>query len=152
MPTKNLRILVLHGPNLNMLGVREPEIYGTTTLDEIDDRLEKAAGEHGVTLESFQSNVEGDLVTRIQKAKGAENGLLINAGAYTHTSIAIRDAITAVDLPAVEVHLTNLHRREAFRRKSLLAGVVVGRVEGFGSESYLLGLQGLITLLRQRSH
>ena len=135
-----------------MLGVREPEIYGTTTLAEIDDRLEKAAAEHDVTLETFQSNIEGELVTRIQKARGKADGLLINAGAYTHTSIAIRDAITAAGLPAVEVHLTNLHRREAFRRKSLLAGVVVGRVEGFGPESYLLGLQGLITLLRQRSH
>ena len=135
-----------------MLGVREPEIYGTTTLAEIDDRLEKAAAEHDVTLETFQSNIEGELVTRIQQARGKADGLLINAGAYTHTSIAIRDAVTAVSLPAVEVHLTNLHRREAFRRKSLLAGVVVGRVEGFGPESYLLGLQGLITLLRQRSH
>ena len=135
-----------------MLGVREPEIYGTTTLAEIDDRLEKAASEHDVTLETFQSNIEGELVTRIQQARGKADGLLINAGAYTHTSIAIRDAVTAVSLPAVEVHLTNLHRREAFRRKSLLAGVVVGRVEGFGPESYLLGLQGLITLLRQRSH
>ncbi len=145
-----MRILVLHGPNLNMLGTREPEIYGATTLAEIDDRLEKAAASQDVTLETYQSNVEGDLVTRIQQARGQEDGLLINAGAYTHTSIAIRDAISAVALPAVEVHLTNLHRREAFRRKSHLAGVVSGRVEGFGPESYLLGLQGLISLLRKR--
>lgn len=145
-----MKILVLHGPNLNLLGLREPEVYGTTTLAEIDDRLKKAAAEAGLSLETFQSNVEGELVTRIQQARGAADGILINAAAYTHTSIAIRDALAAVGLPAVEVHLTNLHRREPFRRKSHLASVAAGRVEGFGPESYLLGFQGLVAILRAK--
>lgn len=144
-----LRVLVLHGPNLNLLGTREPEIYGTTTLADIDRALADRAGEAGVLLATFQSNHEGALVDRIQEARGAVDGILVNAGAYTHTSVAIRDALSAVALPAVEVHLTNLHRREPFRRHSRLAGVVLGRVEGFGSESYLLGFQGLIGLLRR---
>ena len=147
---RSFRILVLHGPNLNLLGTREPETYGTTTLAEIDAALAEAAGAHGATVTAFQSNHEGILVDRIQQAKGTADGILINAAAYTHTSVAIRDALGAVALPAVEVHLTNLHRREAFRQHSHLAGVVVGRVEGFGSESYLLGFQGLIGLLRSR--
>ena len=144
-----LRVVVLHGPNLNLLGTREPELYGRTTLAEIDQALAEAAGDAGVLLATFQSNHEGALVDRIQEARGAADGILINAGAYTHTSVAIRDALSAVALPAVEVHLTNLHRREPFRHHSHLAGVVVGRVEGFGSESYLLGFQGLIALLRR---
>ena len=148
---KSLKILVLHGPNLNLLGSREPEIYGHTTLDEIDDRLEKHAASLGVALETFQSNVEGELVNRIQEARGQKDGIVINAAAYTHTSIAIRDALSAVEIPAVEVHLTNLHKREIFRRKSRLAGVVLGRVEGFGPESYLLGLSGLVAALRKRA-
>ena len=147
MPKKTVRLLVLHGPNLNLLGTREPDLYGTTTLAQIDERLRASAG--SIELDIFQSNTEGEIVDRIQQAKGRASGILINAAAYTHTSVAIRDALSAVALPAVEVHLTNLHRRESFRRKSLLAGVVVGRVEGFGPESYLLGLQGLIKLLRQ---
>ena len=144
----SLRILVLHGPNLNLLGAREPEIYGRETLPEIDARLDDEAKRLGVSVVCYQSNHEGDLVDRIQGARGTAEGILINAAAYTHTSIAIRDALSAVALPAVEVHLTNLHRREAWRRESRLAEVVVGRVEGFGPESYLLGLQGLVGVLR----
>ena len=146
----SLRILVLHGPNLNLLGTREPEVYGRATLAEIDGRLDDEAKRLGVSVVCHQSNLEGELVDRIQGARGTADGILINAAAYTHTSIAIRDALAAVDLPAVEVHLTNLHRREAWRRESRLAEVVVGRVEGFGPESYLLGLQGLVGVLRAK--
>lgn len=142
-----VRVLVLHGPNLNLLGSREPEIYGRTTLAEIDAMIAAAAMRLGATVETFQSNVEGELVSRIQQARGTADGLLINAAAYTHTSVAIRDAIAAVALPAVEVHLSNTHAREAFRRESHLAAVVSGRVEGFGPGSYLLGLSGLIDLI-----
>lgn len=142
------RVLVLHGPNLNLLGTREPQLYGTTTLAQIDAAIAAEAKKRGVRVTSFQSNHEGVLVDRIQEARGAQDGILINAAAYTHTSIAIRDALSAVGLPAVEVHLTNLHKREPFRQHSQLAGVVVGRVEGFGSESYLLGFLGLIGLLK----
>ena len=145
-----LRVLVLHGPNLNLLGTREPELYGSTTLPQIDRLLAAEGKRLGARVTAFQSNHEGELVDRLQGAKGAQDGILINAAAYTHTSIAIRDALSALALPAVEVHLTNLHRRETFRHHSYLAGVVVGRVEGFGSESYLLGFQGLISLLRRR--
>lgn len=143
-----LRVIVLHGPNLNLLGTREPALYGTTTLAEIDRALAAEGKRLGVRVTTFQSNHEGALVDRIQQAREQEHGILINAAAYTHTSIAIRDALSAVGLPAVEVHLTNLHRREPFRQHSQLAGVVVGRVEGFGSESYLLGFHGLIGLLK----
>lgn len=146
---KGLAILVLHGPNLNLLGTREPEIYGKSTLAEIDAALAAEAKRLDVSLETFQSNAEGALIDRIQAAAGRSDGIVINAGAYTHTSIAIRDALAAVAIPAVEVHLSNLHRREAFRRRSRLAGVVLGRVEGFGPESYLLGLLGLVHRLRQ---
>ena len=145
-----LRVLVLHGPNLNLLGTREPELYGTTTLAQIDRLLADEGKRRNVRVSAFQSNHEGELVDRIQQAAGVQDGILINAAAYTHTSVAIRDALSAVPLPAVEVHLTNLHRREEFRHHSHLAGVVLGRVEGFGSESYLLGFQGLISLLRAR--
>jgi 3-dehydroquinate dehydratase II len=144
-----LRVLVLHGPNLNLLGTREPELYGSTTLPQIDRLLAAEGKRLGARVATFQSNHEGELVDRIQGAKGAQDGILINAAAYTHTSVALRDALSAVALPAVEVHLTNLHRRETFRHHSYLAGVVSGRVEGFGSESYLLGFQGLISLLRR---
>ena len=143
-----LRILVLHGPNLNLLGTREPDVYGRTTLAEIDRRLSEEAKRLRVRVTSFQSNHEGTLVDRIQQARGSQDGILLNAAAYTHTSVALRDALAAVALPAVEVHLTNPHRREPFRHHSHLAGVVVGRVEGFGPESYLLGFQGLIAILR----
>lgn len=145
------RILVIHGPNLNLLGVREPGVYGTTTLAEIDRMLAERARAAGAELESFQSNVEGEIVTRIQQARGAFDGILLNPAAYTHTSIAIRDALEAVaPLPAVEVHLSNLHRREAFRRESVTAPACVGQICGFGARSYLLGLDALLAILSER--
>ena len=150
MAASKRSVLVLHGPNLNLLGTREPEIYGTTTLAEIDARLRDEAKALGVALATLQSNSEGALIDAVQQAKGIHDGLLINAGGYTHTSIALADAVAGVGLPAVEVHLTNLHRRELFRRKSHLARVVTGRVEGFGPESYVLGLKGLVAALGTR--
>jgi 3-dehydroquinate dehydratase-2 len=138
------RILVIHGPNLNMLGTREPHIYGTTTLDEIDAALRAQAAAAGVELETMQSNHEGEIVTRIQQARGRCQGILINPGAYAHTSLAIRDALDAVALPAVEVHLTNVHRREPFRHVLVTAAACVGQVLGFGPRSYFLGLEALI--------
>ncbi len=146
------RILVLHGPNLNLLGVREPEHYGTLRLSEIDQQINDLARKEGVTVETFQSNSEGALVDRIQQALGKFDALVINPAAYTHTSIAIRDAILSVGIPAIEVHLSNIHSREVFRRTSLISDVVVGQVSGFGPQSYLLGLLGAIEYLRGPVH
>ena len=140
-------ILVVHGPNLNMLGTREPDVYGTATLADIDASLQALANELGWTLETFQSNGEGELVTRIQQAATANSGILINPGAYTHTSVAIRDAIASVPVPTVECHLSNIHKREEFRHRSLIVGVAAGQVMGFGADSYLLGLRALVSLL-----
>nr|WP_297087701.1 type II 3-dehydroquinate dehydratase [Thermoleptolyngbya sp. C42_A2020_037] len=139
-----MSILVLHGPNLNLLGHREPGIYGRETLDSINQSLQDAAVQLGVQLESFQSNHEGALVDAIHEAMGVQDGLLINPGAYTHTSIAIRDAIAAVALPTVEVHLSNVYRRESFRHHSYIAPVAVGQISGFGAFSYVLGLRALV--------
>jgi 3-dehydroquinate dehydratase-2 len=139
-----LQLLVLHGPNLNLLGLREPEIYGSLTLEEIDRRLRADAENLGVLLTCRQSNLEGELVTWIQEARTRYQGLIINAGAYTHTSVALRDALAAVQLPAVEVHLSNLYRREPFRHHSYLAPVALGQISGFGAESYRLGLLALV--------
>jgi 3-dehydroquinate dehydratase-2 len=136
-------VLTIHGPNLNLLGTREPETYGTETLADIDTMLAKLATELGVTVASFQSNSEGDIVSAIQNARGTHDGILINPAAYTHTSVAIRDALLAVDIPIVEAHLSNIHRREEFRKHSLVADVAVGQVTGFGSASYELGLRAL---------
>jgi 3-dehydroquinate dehydratase-2 len=142
------RILLLHGPNLNLLGRREPELYGGKTLDRINASLAEQAAARGCELEILQSNDEGALVTRIQEAaEDGTAGILLNPAAYTHTSVAIRDALLAVGLPAVEVHLTNPAAREEFRQKSLIADVVVGRVAGFGARSYEFGLAGLLDLL-----
>lgn len=143
-----MRISVLHGPNLDLLGQREPEVYGHSTLADIDASLAALASELGVELSSFQANGEGALIDRIHADAGRVSGFLINAGAYTHTSIALRDALVGVGRPFVEVHLSNLHAREAFRRHSYLAGVAVGVVMGFGAESYRLGLRGLVRHLR----
>lgn len=144
---KKTKVLVVHGPNLNLLGTRETDVYGTTTLASIVEGLETLGRELGVELESFQSNSEGEIVSRIQSARGVADGLLINPAAYTHTSVAIRDALLAFAGPIVEVHLSNIHRREEFRHRSLMADVAVGQVLGFGPESYLLGLRALVGVL-----
>jgi 3-dehydroquinate dehydratase-2 len=143
------RVLVLHGPNLNVLGQREPEIYGSTTLAEIDARLVHLGQELGVEVETYQSNLEGELVTRVQGARGQYAALIINAGAYTHTSIALLDALLAVGLPVVEVHLSNLYKREPFRHHSYIARAAVGQICGFGAESYLLGLRAAVGLINK---
>lgn len=138
-----LRILVLHGPNLNLLGSRERSIYGNQSLENIDSALIKLADELAIVVDIRQSNSEGELVSWIQDARSGYDGVIINPAAYTHTSIAIRDAVTAVDLPTVEVHLSNIHRRESFRHHSYLAGVALGQISGLGPVGYLLALRGL---------
>ena len=143
-----MRIAVIHGPNLRLLGSREPEVYGDETLDDVNMKLSTAAMELDVELESFQSNHEGELLDFIEDASARVDGFVINAGAYTHTSIALRDALTGVDRPFVEVHLSNTAGRERFRRHSYLSPVASGVVYGFGVQSYLLGLQGLVARLR----
>lgn len=141
--SKKMSVLVIHGPNLNLLGTREPETYGTETLADIDARLSKLAAELGVDVTAEQSNGEGEIVSIIQGARDKYAGVLINPAAYTHTSVAIRDALLAVGLPVVEVHLSNIHKREEFRKRSLVSDVAVGQVTGFGSMSYELGLRAL---------
>ena len=144
-----IRILVLHGPNLNLLGSREPAVYGRVTLAEIDAALAALANDLGIDIESCQSNSEGTLVDRIHAAAGSCRGILINPAAYTHTSVAIRDAISAVALPTVEVHLSNVHAREKFRTRSFIAPVALGQISGFGMESYLLGLRALFNHIKK---
>lgn len=144
-----LRILVLHGPNLNLLGRREPGIYGSVTLDTINHQLEQDGLKRQAEVVAFQSNHEGVLVDAIHDALGQYQGILINAGAYTHTSVAIRDALTGVALPVVEVHLSNIYKREDFRHHSYIAPIAIGQISGFGAESYRLGLQALIDYLRK---
>jgi 3-dehydroquinate dehydratase-2 len=144
-----ISVLVLHGPNLNLLGKREPEIYGSVTLDAINRLLAEEAQKLQAKTSPLQSNHEGVLVDAIQAAHGEHQGILINAGAYTHTSVAIRDAITAVNIPTVEVHLSNIYQRETFRHHSYIAAVAIGQISGFGANSYRLGLQALVDYLRQ---
>ena len=145
-----MNFLVLHGPNLNLLGTREPGIYGVDTLETINEGLRDLAQELGCTVAIIQSNHEGTLVDAIQGALGMAEGILINAAAYTHTSIAIRDALAAVSLPTVEVHLSNIHRREEFRSHSFIAPVTEGQITGFGRDSYLLGLRAVFSLVKKR--
>lgn len=145
------RILILNGPNLNLLGVREPEVYGSETLDGIIDELRSYAAGRGVELSDFQSNGEGELVSAIHEARTSVDGIIINPGAYTHYSIAIRDAISGVGLPVVETHLSNVHAREPFRRESVVAPVCVGVVAGFGRNSYFVALEALIRYLGNHS-
>lgn len=143
-------VLVLHGPNLNLLGSREPAVYGSTTLAEINAALVRLGHELGITVETLQSNHEGVLIDAIHGARGRHDAILINPGAYTHYSIAIRDAIAGVELPVVEVHLSNVHKREEFRRHSVIAPVVVGTIAGFGQESYNLGLRAAARLIQSK--
>jgi len=145
-----LHILVLHGPNLNLLGTREPAVYGAATLAEINAMLVTLGKELGVSVEARQSNIEGELVTWIQQAPSQFQGVVFNPAAYTHTSIALRDAIVGVGLPMVEVHLSNIHRRESFRRRSYLASVSLGQISGFGPQSYALGLRALVHALQEK--
>ena len=139
-----IRILVLHGPNLNMLGVREQDLYGRQTLNDINGLLDSWAKEAGVHLEAKQTNHEGDLVTWIQEARGQFDAIVINPAAYTHTSIALRDAVLSAEVPTVEVHLSNIHQREEFRQHSFLAGVALGQISGFGPTSYVLGVRAAL--------
>ncbi len=148
---EEVKVAVVHGPNLNLLGKREPEVYGRYTLAEVNQQLAEAAGPLGVEVETFQSNIEGELINFIQKAAPEALGFLVNAGAYTHTSVALRDALVGVGRPFVEVHLSNIQARESFRRRSLLAPKAVGAIMGFGVESYILGLNGLVSYLRRAS-
>ncbi|MEO6456701.1 MAG: type II 3-dehydroquinate dehydratase [Chloroflexia bacterium] len=145
--SSGLRVLVLHGPNLNLLGQREPGVYGNSMLADVDAALQRLAADLGIEVHIVQSNHEGVLIDEIHQALGQEDGILINAGAYTHTSIALRDAISGVGLPVVEVHLTNIYAREEFRRHSVLAAVCLGQINGFGTQSYLLGLRALHGIL-----
>lgn len=148
MPNKEpMRVLVLHGPNLNLLGKREPGVYGHRSLSEIDDALTEEATKQRVELRIVQSNHEGDLIDAIHAAIDRADGILINAGAFTHTSVALRDALAGMNLPVVEVHLSNIYAREEFRHRSLIAPVCVGQISGFGWRSYLLGLTALIDVL-----
>jgi 3-dehydroquinate dehydratase-2 len=139
-----MKILVLHGPNLNLLGTREPEIYGSATLEEINGRIDALGKELGVETAFAQSNHEGELVQRIQDARSTCQAIVINPGAYTHTSVAIRDAIASTGIITVEVHLSNIYRREPFRQQSFISGVAAGVISGFGAESYLLGLRAAV--------
>ena len=143
-----MRLLVLHGPNLNLLGQREPEFYGSLTLDRINAALEDLAKEIGCTLSFMQSNHEGELIDAIHGAVGSFDGIVINPAAYTHTSVAIRDAFAAVVLPFVEVHMSNVYRREEFRHHSYLAPLAIGQISGFGVESYLLGLRAIFKYIK----
>ncbi len=144
------KILVIHGPNLNLLGEREPDVYGKTTLKEINRQMQKIADEKKVALEIIQSNHEGEIVDAIGRAKDSFDAIIINPAAYTHTSIAIRDAISAVGIPAIEVHLSNIYAREDFRHTSVIAAVSFGQISGFGEYSYSLALEAAINIIKKK--
>ncbi len=144
------RVLVVHGSNLNLLGEREPEIYGKTTLAEIDQQIQSLAGQLGFEVRVFQSNHEGEIVEAIQQARSWADGIIINPAGFTTTSVSVLDAIKGTGLPAIEVHLSNIHAREAFRRRSIVAGATIGQISGFGPTSYLLALRGLAAHLAAR--
>lgn len=144
-----MKILIINGPNLNMLGIREPEKYGSFTLNELEKELHAYSFELGINIETFQSNFEGEIIEKIHAAISEFDGIVINAGAYTHTSVAIRDAIAAVGVPTIEVHITNIHAREEFRHKSLLAAVCIGQIAGFKQNSYKLGLRALTDYVKE---
>ena len=144
-----MKILCLNGPNLNMLGTREPDKYGSTTLPDIEKEITEEAQKLNIQMGFFQSNIEGELVTEIQKAKGVYDGIIINPAAYTHTSVAIRDAILAVCIPTVEIHLSNIHKREEFRHTSLTAPVCIGQITGFGKYGYIMALYALNDYLKK---
>jgi 3-dehydroquinate dehydratase-2 len=145
------RLLVIHGPNLGMLGRREPSVYGKSTLAEIDEEINGAAAEWGMTADTFQSNHEGEIVEKIHEALEGYDALIINPAAFTHTSVAIRDALLMLEIPIVEVHLSNVHRREPFRHKSMIADVVTGRVVGFGKDGYILAVRAVSAMIRKVS-
>lgn len=144
-----MNILILHGPNLNLLGVRERSLYGSLSLKDVNAAIEDFASREGIRLDIRQSNSEGELVTWIQEAQGGVDAIVINPAAYTHTSIAIRDAIAAVGIPTVEVHLTNIHARESFRRRSYIAGVAIGQIAGFGPDGYILGIRAVLSHVKK---
>jgi 3-dehydroquinate dehydratase II len=144
-------ILVLHGPNLNLLGSREPEVYGRLTLEDIDRRLLEAGKTLGLEVRSYQSNGEGALIDALHTARGWASGVIFNPGGYTHTSVALRDAVTAIGIPVIEVHLSNVYAREEFRHRSLISPVCVGKITGFGWRSYLLGLQALAGIIQDQA-
>ena len=149
MPVKSpqKKILVIHGPNLNMLGKREPHIYGHQSLDEINRELKDRGGQLGIEVEAFQSNHEGEIVDRIQQALDNCDGIIINPAAYTHTSVAIRDALAMLDIPLIEIHLSNINKRESFRHQSMIADIVAARIAGFGSHGYRLALEGMAGMI-----
>jgi 3-dehydroquinate dehydratase-2 len=144
-----MKILCLNGPNLNLLGTREPEKYGTTTLADIEKEVCEKGRELGVCVDFYQNNIEGELVNAIQAAKGKYDGIIFNPAAYTHTSVALRDALLAVQIPTVEIHLSNIHTREEFRHKSFIAPACIGQITGFGKNSYILGLFAIVDYLKK---
>lgn len=144
-----MKIMVIQGPNINMLGVREPSIYGTMKMDEIHEQMKLVADQHGVDIEFFQSNLEGELVDKIQECLGDSDGIIINPAAFTHSSVAIRDAIASVGVPAIEVHISNIARREEFRQKSMIAPVSAGQIVGFGPVGYHLAMIGMLQIFEQ---
>ena len=144
-----MKIAVIQGPNLNMLGIREPHIYGSMSLEQIHEQLKAATAQHGVEVEFFQSNLEGEIVDRIQECLGTVDGIMINPAAYSHTSIAIKDALSAVAMPVVEVHISNIYKREEFRQKSITAGASTGVISGFGPFGYHMGLIALMQIISE---